>query len=77
MNGKNTDIKYMEIVLGRVDEINAIIHHKLEDIEHAKHVRARLAEALTFAMQLDLLEPIKATEIGVKADHFIESKFKS
>lgn len=60
---KNTDTKYMEVVLGRVDELNAIVHHHLVCVEHAKHVRACLSEALTFAMQLDLLDSVKATHI--------------
>lgn len=76
MSGKsNTDIKYMEVVLGRVDKLDVIIHHHLETIEHAKFVRACLSEALTFAMQLDLLESVKATEIGAKADDHICQQF--
>lgn len=72
---KNTDAKYMEVVLGRVDELNVIVHHHLVCVEHAKHVRACLSEALTFAMQLDLLDSVKATHIGAEADAHINHQF--
>jgi hypothetical protein len=72
----NTDSKYREVVLGEINDLRNCLE-KADDIETARHCRIRLSEALTFAMKLDLLEPTKATEIGVKADHLIESKFKN
>lgn len=63
--------KYMEVVLGRVDELNIIVHHKLKNREQAKNVNARLSEALTFAMQLGLMESTKAGEIAAKANAHI------
>ena len=76
MDGRkpNIDYKYRSVVLGRIDDLRKCMD-KAEDLETAVHCRIRLAEALTFAMQLDLLEPVEATEIGVKATSFIERKF--
>lgn len=66
---KMTDYELKSIVLCRVDDLNAcILCNKTDEY---LHTRARLAETLTFAMQLKLLEPIEATEIGVKADAHI------
>jgi len=66
---KMTEYELKSIVLCRVDDLNAcILCNKTDEY---LHTRARLAEALTFAMQLNLLEPIQATEIGVKADAHI------
>ena len=66
---KITDYELKSIVLYRVDDLNSsILCNKTNEYLHA---RARLAEALTFAMQLKLLEPIEATNIGVKADDHI------
>lgn len=70
----NVDYKYRSVVLGRIDELNKRIN-KADDLETAKRCRICLSEALTFAMQLDLLEPIDATTTGVKATNFIETKF--
>lgn len=64
-----TDREVKEIVLCRVDDLNSCI--LLDKTDNYMHVRARLSEALTFAMKLKLLEPIKATEIGAKADAHI------
>lgn len=66
---KITEYELKSIVLGRVDSLNASI--LCDKTDNYLHVRARLAEALTFAMQLNLLEPIRATEIGAKADAHI------
>ncbi|HBQ85347.1 MAG TPA: hypothetical protein DD811_02550 [Syntrophomonas sp.] len=66
---KMTEYEVKSIVLGRVDDLNlCIVCNKTNEY---LHVRARLAEALTFAIQLGLLEPIKAIEIGNKADEHI------
>ena len=66
---KMTDYELKSIVLGRVDDLNACI--LCDKTDEYLHTRARLAEALTFAMQLKLLEPIEATEIGSKANEHI------
>lgn len=66
---KMTEYELKSIVIGRVDELNACI--SCDKTDEYLNVRACLWEALTFAMQLNLLEPIKATEIGVKADTHI------
>jgi hypothetical protein len=65
---KITEYELKSIVVGRVDELNACI--LCDKTDNYLHVRARLSEALTFAMQLNLLES-KSTEIGVKADAHI------
>lgn len=61
------------IVLGRVDDLNACI--LLDKTDKLLHARARLAEALTFAMQLNLMDPVIADEIGAKADAHICSVY--
>ena len=66
---KLTEYELKSIVLGRVDDLNACI--LCDKTDKYLHARARLSEALTFAMQLKLLEPVKATEIGAKADEYI------
>ena len=66
---KMTEYELKSIVLARVDDLNAcILCNKTDEY---LHVRARLAEALTFAMQLNLLAPIEATKMSVKADAHI------
>jgi len=66
---KMTEYELKSIVIGRVDNLNACI--LCDKTDEYLNARARLSEALTFAMQLNLLEPIKATEIGAKADAHI------
>lgn len=66
---KYTEYVLKSIVIGRVDNLNASI--LCDKTDNYLPVRARLSEALTIAMQLNLLEPIKATEIGAKADAHI------
>jgi len=66
---KMTEYELKSIVLSRVDDLNSCILCGKTD--EYLHTRARLAEALTFAMQLKLLEPIQATEIGAKANAHI------
>lgn len=66
---KMTENELKSIVICRVDELNACI--LCDKTDEYLNVRARLSEALTFAMQLNLLEPTKATEIGAKANAHI------
>lgn len=66
---KMTEYELKSIVIGRVDNLNACI--LCDKTDEYLNARARLSEALTFAMQLNLLESIKATEIGAKADAHI------
>lgn len=66
---KMTEYELKSIVIGRVDELNACI--LCDKTDNYLDVRARLSEALTFAMQLNLLDSTKSTGIGVKANAHI------
>ena len=66
---KITEYELKSIVLSRVDDLNTCI--LCDKTDEYLHTSARLSEALTFAIQLNLIEPIKATEIGAKVDAHI------